>query len=71
MCSYSAINGVPACASTRLNATLRGEWGFDGYVSSDTGAVSDIYKEHKYVADGPAAACAALAPRLGVGLMTP
>ncbi len=60
MCSYNAVNGVPACASTKLNATLRGEWGFDGYVSSDTGAVSDIYKEHKYVADGPAAACAAL-----------
>ena len=33
MCSYNAINGVPTCASSFLNNTLRGAWGFDGYVT--------------------------------------
>lgn len=61
MCSYNAINGIPACASGMLNQTLRGEWGFTGYITSDTGAVEDIYKHHAYVPDGPRAACAALA----------
>lgn len=42
MCSYNALNGVPTCASQALNATLRGAWGFDGYVTSDSGAVMAI-----------------------------
>jgi beta-glucosidase len=28
---------------------LRGEWGFDGYVVSDCGAIYDIWKFHKFV----------------------
>ena len=35
MCSYNAVNGVPMCANQKLLAdVLRGEWGFDGYVTS-------------------------------------
>jgi beta-glucosidase-like glycosyl hydrolase len=49
MCSYNAINGVPTCASPMLNSVLRGSWGFEGYVTSDTGAVDDIYSQHQYV----------------------
>jgi beta-glucosidase-like glycosyl hydrolase len=60
MCSYNAINGVPTCASAMLNHTLRASWGFDGYITSDTGAVEDIYRHHAYLPDGPRAACAAL-----------
>ena len=48
MCSYNSINGVPTCASPLLNHTLRGAWGFDGYVTSDSGAIEDIYKAHGY-----------------------
>lgn len=47
MCSYNMINGVPTCASPMLNATLRGHWGFDGYVTSDTGAVAAGFKWRK------------------------
>ncbi len=50
MCAYNRINGEPACASTHLlGDILRGEWGFDGYVVSDCGAVEDIYQRHHFV----------------------
>ena len=60
MCSYNALNGVPTCANPLLNHVLRNVWGFDGYMTSDTGAISDIYKEHHYTKDGKGATCAAL-----------
>ena len=45
MCSYNRINGVLASENKRyLTDILRGEWGFDGYVVSDWGAVSDRIK---------------------------
>ncbi|WP_067856623.1 glycoside hydrolase family 3 C-terminal domain-containing protein [Nocardia shimofusensis] len=42
MCSYNRINGVHACEDRwLLTEVLRGEWGFDGVVVSDWGAVTD------------------------------
>lgn len=42
MCSYNRINGVFASQNrSLLTDLLRDEWGFDGYVVSDWGAVSD------------------------------
>jgi len=42
MCSYNGINGTLVSENKRyLTDILRGEWGFDGYVMSDWGAVSD------------------------------
>ncbi|MBQ6610042.1 MAG: glycoside hydrolase family 3 C-terminal domain-containing protein [Oscillospiraceae bacterium] len=42
MCSYNRINGVYASENPwLLTEVLRGEWGFEGYVMSDWGAVSD------------------------------
>lgn len=42
MCSYNRINGVYAGENKAyLTDVLRGEWGFDGYVVSDWGAVND------------------------------
>ena len=52
MCSYNAINGPPACADTfLLQKTLRDAWGFHGYVTSDCGAVDDIFTGHHYAPD--------------------
>ena len=44
--SYNAVNGVPTCANPALNQTLRGDWGFEGYVTSDTDACGDIQQGH-------------------------
>jgi beta-glucosidase len=42
MCSYNKVNGVYASEHAWLLTTvLRGEWGFDGLVVSDWGAVHD------------------------------
>lgn len=49
MCSYNRINGVPACANKKLlTDILRGEWGFQGYVVSDEGAVELIMVGHHF-----------------------
>ena len=45
MCSYNRINGVFASEDPwLLTKVLRDEWGFEGYVMSDWGAVSDRVK---------------------------
>ncbi len=42
MCSYNKVNGTYASEhSWLLTDVLRGDWGFDGYVVSDWGAVVD------------------------------
>jgi len=61
MCSYNAVNGEPACASQfLLEHTLRGAWGFQGYVVSDCGAVRDIFEGHHYRASQPEASAISL-----------
>ena len=48
MISYNRINGVPAAANPFIMQTLlREEWGFDGYVVSDCGAVQQTYNTGK------------------------
>ncbi|SHL00958.1 beta-glucosidase [Anaerocolumna jejuensis DSM 15929] len=42
MCSYNRINGVYSCENDwLLNKVLRDEWGFDGLVMTDWGAMND------------------------------
>ncbi len=49
MCAYNSLNGQPACAnSALLEEHLRHDWGFQGYVVSDCGAVADIFGGHRY-----------------------
>jgi len=48
MGAYNRVNGEPCCASpTLLQKILREEWGFDGYVVSDCGAIQDIHVHHQ------------------------
>ena len=67
MGAYNRTNGEPCCASpTLLEEILRREWGFEGYVVSDCGAIRDIYQGHRVVET--AAEAAALAVRAGCDL---
>ena len=48
MGAYNRVNGEACCASkTLLGDILYGEFGFDGYVVSDCGAICDINNHHK------------------------
>ena len=61
MCAYNRVDGLPACASPRLlDQILRKEWGFQGYVVSDCGAVGDVYLRHKTFPNAAAGTAAAL-----------
>lgn len=61
MGAYSSLYGIPCCASPfLLNEVLRKEWGFDGFVVSDGGAIWDIWAMHHYVPTAEAAAVAAV-----------
>lgn len=70
MCSYNAVNGIPACASDYVMQTLlRENWGWeadDHWITGDCGAVGDIFENHKYVDNGPEAV--ALAIKAGTDL---
>ncbi|KAF7809507.1 putative beta-D-xylosidase 6 [Senna tora] len=48
MCSYNAVNGVPACASEDLLELARNSWDFQGYITSDCDAVATVYEYQKY-----------------------
>jgi beta-glucosidase len=61
MTAYPAINGVPCTASQwMLTDLLRKEWGFNGYVVSDCGAVDHIFDAHHYTKTMEEAVAAAL-----------
>jgi len=67
MGAYNRVNGEPSCASqTLLQKILYGEFGFNGYVVSDCGAINDIHANHKYTKN--AAESAALAVKNGCQL---
>ena len=47
MCAYNRFEGKPCCGSDRLlQQILREEWGFDGLVTSDCGAIDDFWKDY-------------------------
>ncbi len=61
MCAYNRVNGQPACASDfLLTDLLRNAWNFKGYVTSDCGAIRDIYEGHHFTSSLAAAAAVSL-----------
>jgi beta-glucosidase len=59
MSSFNSINGVPATANPFiLTQVLRKEWGFEGFVVSDWGAVGELINHS--IGDGPTVARKAL-----------
>jgi len=67
MCAYNRVDGEACCGSSRLLTNiLRNEWGFNGYIVSDCGAIGDIFERHKVVRTPEEAA--ALAVKSGCDL---
>jgi beta-glucosidase len=67
MAAYHEIDGIPVTAdSFLLKTVLRGEWGFQGFVLSDLGAIQRLYKVHHVAATPKDAVC--LAIRSGVDM---
>jgi beta-glucosidase len=55
MSSFNSINGIPASADPlTLTQILRKEWGFNGFVDSDWGAVAELINHS--IGDGPTVA---------------
>ena len=61
MGAYNRTNGEPCCGSkTLLRDILRDEWGFQGYVVSDCGAIADFHKHHEITDNAAESAAMAL-----------
>ena len=59
MCAYQLIDGQACCAQTRYEQQiLRDEWGFDGLITSDCGAIRDFLPRWHHVAEDGAEASA-------------
>lgn len=58
MCAYNRFRDKPCCGSDILLANiLRNKFGFDGYIVSDCGAISDFYRTNNHhVVETPAQA---------------
>lgn len=61
MCAYNRVNGEPCCGSpTLLGEILRKQFGFEGYVVSDCGAICDINRHHRVTSTEAESAALAL-----------
>ncbi len=60
MTAYNAYNGIPMTAQPMLKDLTMAEWGFDGIICTDAGALTNMVTEHKYFPDLDQAAAGAL-----------
>ena len=59
MCAYQRIDGQPCCSQTRYERQiLRDEWGFEGLITSDCGAIRDFLPQWHNTAKDAAQASA-------------
>lgn len=69
MCAYNSFRGMPCCVSDPLlNAILRNDWNFDGYVVSDCRAIKDLYIEEGHNISENVTEAAVLALNTGTDL---
>jgi beta-glucosidase len=65
MASYNAVNGVPMAVNPILQTVTRDEWGEDGIICTDGGAMRLLVTGHKYFPDFEHAAAAVV--KAGIG----
>lgn len=71
MTAYNSVNGIPATANDwLLNKKLKKDWGFNGFVISDAGAVGGSTVLHHTTADYPASSANAINNGLDVIFQT-
>jgi beta-glucosidase len=69
MCAYNAFRGEPCCSNDYLmNDLLRRQWGFKGFIVTDCGAVSNIYRKGAHEKVPTAEEASAIAIKAGVDL---
>jgi beta-glucosidase len=65
MASYNEMNGVPMTINPVLQDVTRTEWGQDGIICTDAGAMRNLVATQKYVPDLETAAAASI--KAGIG----
>lgn len=66
MCAYQRIDGEPCCSNTRyLQQILKKEWGFNGMIVSDCGAIGDFWIKGRHEVSPDAASASAKAVASG------
>jgi beta-glucosidase len=51
MTAYNAYNGIPMAAQPTLRDMTMHDWGFDGIICTDAGALTNMVTQHKYFPD--------------------
>lgn len=65
MASYNAMNGVPMTVNPVLQKITREQWGQDGIICTDSGAMRNLVTAHKYYRDFETAAAESI--KAGIG----
>ncbi|HEX6728779.1 MAG TPA: glycoside hydrolase family 3 C-terminal domain-containing protein [Pyrinomonadaceae bacterium] len=65
MAAYNAVNGVPMTVSPLLQEVTREQWGQDGIICTDAGAMRNLVTAHKFSPDFANAAAATV--KAGIG----
>ncbi|MHB8303276.1 MAG: glycoside hydrolase family 3 C-terminal domain-containing protein [Acidobacteriaceae bacterium] len=60
MTSYNSVNGVPMTANPMLREMTMKQWGFNGIICTDSGALTNMVKASKYYPDIDQAAAGAI-----------
>jgi beta-glucosidase len=60
MAAYNAMNGIPMTAQPILKQITIDEWGVNGIITTDAGALDGMVRGHKYFPDLPTAAAGAV-----------
>lgn len=65
MAAYNAVNGVPMTVSPVMQKITREQWGQDGIICTDAGAMRNLVTAHKYYPDFETAAAETI--KAGIG----
>jgi beta-glucosidase len=60
MTAYNSVNGVPMMVSPILKNVVIKNWGFDGLICTDGGALGTLIRDHKYSTELDEGAAAAI-----------